>query len=218
MRPAEEDAAGIDGPPAGVADAGCAEAHRGPGRPRSPEVDHAIRRAAIDLLAEESFDALTIEGVAARAGCGKATIYRRWPSKSALVVDAIARCRDAGYQPPDTGSAREDLLLYVQGFMHHLRTSDAGRVMPALVAELARNAELAAAFRDGFIVPRRARVHDAVRRGIERGELRPDLDAELVADSVVAILQHRFLITGMEIDEDLPRRLVDMLWNGIARA
>lgn len=193
------------------------EAHRGPGRPRSAAVDQAIRRATIDLLADESFDALTIEGVAARAGCGKATIYRRWPSKSALVVDAVASCRDDGSRPPDTGSAREDLLVYVRGFMAHLRTSDAGRVMPALVAELARNAELATAFRQGFVVPRRAQVHEAVRRGVERGELRPDVDAELVADGVVAILQHRFLITGMEIDEGLPRRLVDMLWNGIAR-
>ena len=198
------------------AEADISEAHRGPGRPRSPEVDHAIRRATLDLLAEESFDALTIEGVAARAGCGKATIYRRWPSKSALVVDAVASCRDAGSQSPDTGSAHEDLLAYVRGFMQHLRTSDAGRVMPAVVAELARNTELAAAFRKGFILPRRARVHETVRRGIDRGELRADVDAELVADGVVAILQHRFLITGMEIDEDLPRRLVDMLWNGIA--
>ena len=194
-----------------------AEGHRGTGRPRSAEVDHAIRRATLDLLAEESFDALTIEGVAARAGCGKATIYRRWPSKSALVVDAVASCREAGDHPPDTGSAREDLLAYVRGFMQHLRTSDAGRVMPALVAELARNDDLATAFREGFILPRRARVHDTVRRGIERGELRPDVDPDLVADGVVALLQHRFLITGMEIDEDLPRRLVDMLWKGIAR-
>ncbi len=212
--------AGPDAVPS-VADDGQAlvvasEAHRGPGRPRSPEVDHAIRRAAIDLLAEESFDALTIEGVAARAGCGKATIYRRWPSKSALVVDAVAACRDAGYSPPDTGSAREDLLAYVRGFMHHLRTSDAGRVMPGLVAELSRNPDLATAFREGFVQPRRARVVDAVRRGVERGEVRPDVDPELVADSVVAILQHRLLVTGMDIDEDLPRRLVDMLWRGIA--
>ena len=193
------------------------DVHRGPGRPRSPELDHTICRAAIDLLAEESYDALSIEAVAARAGCGKATIYRRWGSKSALVVDAVAACRDAGLAPPDTGSVRDDLLAFVRGFMHHLRTSDAGRVMPALVAEMARNADLATAFRAGFIQPRRARVLEAVRRGVERGELRLDVDADLVADGVVAVLQYRFLITGMEIDEDLPGRLVDMLWRGIAR-
>ena len=208
--------AGDVAPDEGAGAVAC-EAHRGPGRPRSPDVDHAIRRAAIDLLAEESFDALTIEGVAARAGCGKATIYRRWPSKSALVVDAVAACRDAGYPPPETGSAREDLLGYVRGFMHHLRTSDAARVMPALVAELSRNPDLATAFREGFVQPRRARVVDAVRRGVQRGQVRPDVDPELVADAVVAILQHRFLVTGMDIDDDLPGRVVDMLWKGIAQ-
>ncbi len=192
------------------------EVHRPPGRPRSPEADRAILRAAVDLLADEGYGGVTMEGVASRAGVGKATVYRRWPCKSALVVDAVTACRESGSQPPDTGSTRDDLLVFVRGFMHHLRTSDAGRVMPGLVAELSRNPDLATAFREGFVQPRRARVVDAVRRGVERGEVRPDVDPELVADSVVAILQHRLLVTGMDIDEDLPRRLVDMLWRGIA--
>ncbi len=192
------------------------EAHRPPGRPRSAEADRAILRAAVDLLADEGYGGVTMEGVAARAGVGKATVYRRWPTKSALVVDAVTACRESGSQPPDTGSTRDDLLVFVRGFMHHLRTSDAGRVMPALVAELSRNPELAAEFREGFVQPRRARVLEAVRRGVERGEVRPDVDAELIADGVVALLMHRFLVTGMEIDDDLPARVVDVLWRGIA--
>ncbi len=191
------------------------DAHRPPGRPRSAEAHRAILRATVDLLADEGFGGVTMEGVAARAGVGKATVYRRWPTKSALVVDAISACRESGWQPPDTGSAREDLLAFVRGFMQHLRTSDAGRVMPALVTELARNPELAAAFREGFVQPRRARVLEAVRRGIERGEVRSDVDPELVADAVVALLMHRFLITGMEIDDGLPERVLDMLWRGV---
>ena len=200
-----------------MTDAAALDVHRPLGRPRSPEADRAILRAAVDLLADEGYGGVTMEGVAARAGVGKATVYRRWASKSALVVDAVTACRESGSQPPDTGSAREDLLYFVRGFMHHLRTSDAARVMPALLAELARNAELATAFQDGFVHPRRARVLDAVRRGVERGEVRPDVDAELVADAVVALLQHRFLVTGMEIDDELPERLLEMLWRGIAR-
>ena len=192
------------------------EAHRPLGRPRSPEADRAILRAAVDLLADAGYGGVTMEGVAARAGVGKATVYRRWPSKPALVLDAVGACREIGSPPPDTGSARQDLLAFVRAFMHHLRTSDAGRVMPALVAELARNADLAAAFREGFVQPRRARVLDAVGRGVGRGEIRPDVDPELVADAVVALLQHRFLVTGMEIDDDLPERVIDMLWRGIA--
>jgi len=193
-----------------------ADAHRSPGRPRSPEADRAILRAAVDLLADEGYGGVTMEGVASRAGVGKATLYRRWPCKSALMVDAVTACRDSGSQPPETGSTRGDLLVFVGGFMHHLRTSDAGRVMPALVAELSRNPELAAEFREGFVQPRRAKVLDAVRRGVERGEVRAGVDGELVADGVVAILMHRFLVTGMEIDDDLPERVVDMLWSGIA--
>jgi AcrR family transcriptional regulator len=192
------------------------EAHRPPGRPRSPEADRAILRAAVDLLADEGYGGVTMEGVAARAGVGKATVYRRWPCKSALVVDAVTACREGGIPPPDTGSTREDLLVFVQGFMHHLRTSDLGRVMPALLAELSRNAELATEFREGFVLPRRAKVLEAVRRGVERGEVRAGVDAELVADGVVALLLHRFLVTGMEIDDDLPERVVDVLWRGIS--
>jgi AcrR family transcriptional regulator len=190
--------------------------HRAPGRPRSADADRAILKATVDLLAEEGYGGVTMEGVACRAGVGKATVYRRWPSKSALVVDAVTTCRESGCPPPDTGSARDDLLRFVRAFSDHLRTSDAGRVMPALVAELAHNPELAATFRDGFVQPRRARVLEAVRRGVERGEIRPDVDGELIADGVVALLQHRFLITGMEIDDDLPERVIDTLWRGIA--
>ncbi|MDQ2826029.1 MAG: TetR/AcrR family transcriptional regulator, partial [Actinomycetota bacterium] len=163
------------------------EAHRGPGRPRSAQLDRAICRAAIDLLAEESYDALSIEAVAARAGCGKAAIYRRWPSKSALVVDAIATCKEQTFQLPDTGSARDDLLVYVRSMVRYLRTSDVGRVMPALVAELARNPELAACFREEFVKPRRAMIHETLTRGIARGELRADIDLDLVADAMVAV-------------------------------
>ena len=192
------------------------EVQRPPGRPRSVEDDRAILRATVDLLADEGYGGVTMEGVAALAGVGKATVYRRWASKSDLVVDAISACRESRQQRPDTGSARDDLLLFVQGFMHHIRTSDAGRVMPALVTELARNPELATAFRDGFVQPRRARVLETVRRGVDRGEVRAGVDPEVVADAVVALLMHRFLITGMEIDDGLPERVLDILWRGIA--
>jgi AcrR family transcriptional regulator len=192
------------------------DVHRPPGRPRSAEADRAILRAAVDLLADEGYGGVTMEGVAARAGVGKATVYRRWPCKSALVVDAVTTCREHGVHPPDTGSARQDLLVFVRSFLNHLRTSDAGRVMPALVAELSRSPELAQAFREGFVQPRRAKVLEAVGRGVQRGEVRPDVDPELVADGVVALLLHRFLVTGMELDDDLPERVVDTLWRGIS--
>jgi AcrR family transcriptional regulator len=192
------------------------EAARPPGRPRSPEADRAILTATIDLLADEGFGGVTMEGVAGRAGVGKATVYRRWASKSALVVDAMSACRELSTTPPpDTGSLRADLLAFVQAFRDHIRTSDAGRVMPAIVAELARNPELAVVFREEFVAPRRARVIEAVRRGAARGEVRADIDPDVVADGVVSLLMYRFLISGMDIDEGLPERVVDLLWRGI---
>jgi len=192
------------------------ELHRSPGRPRNPEVDLAIRRAALDLLAEESYDGLSIEAVAARAGYGKAAIYRRWPSKSALVVDAVAACKDEGMQLPDTGSTREDLLVYVRNMVRYLRTSDPGRIMPAMLAELARNPEFAASFRQGLVQPRRALVLEMLRRGVARGDLRPDVDLDIVADAMASVFHYRMFFTGQEIDDDMPARVVDMLWRGIA--
>lgn len=192
------------------------EVPRGPGRPRNPEVDRAILRAALDLLAEESYDALSMEAVAARAGCGKAAIYRRWPSKSALVVDAVAACKEKAIQLPDTGSTREDLRLHVQNMVRHLRTSDTGRIMPALLAELARNPEFAASFRQGLVQPRRALVLEMLRRGVARGELRPDVDLDIVADAMAAVFHYRMFFTGQEIDDDMPERVVDLLWRGVA--
>lgn len=201
---------------AATAVASDAELHRTPGRPRSAEVDRAIRRAVIDLLAEESYDALSMEAVSARAGCGKATIYRRWPSKSALVVDAVAMCKEDGFQVPDTGSTRNDLLVYVQSMVRYLRTSDVGRLMPTLVAELARNGDLAESFRTAFLQPRRAMVRQTLERGVARGEVRGDVDLDAVADAMVAVVHHRLLITGQEIDDGLPARIVDLLWRGMA--
>lgn len=192
------------------------EAARPPGRPRSAEADRAILRAAVDSLVDEGYGGVTMEGVAARAGVGKATVYRRWPTKSALIVDAVTACQEQRCELPDTGSVRDDLRAFMGGLMDHLRTSDAARVMPALVAELSRSPELADALREGFLQPRRAKVLEAVWRGVERGEVRAGVDPELVADGVVALLLHRFLVTGMALDDGLPGRVVDLLWQGIA--
>jgi AcrR family transcriptional regulator len=190
--------------------------HRAPGRPRNPEVDRAIRRAALDLLAEESYDGLSIEAVAARAGCGKAAIYRRWPSKAALVVDAVGACKDQGFQLPDTGSTREDLLRYVENMVRFLRTSDVGRIMPAMLAELARNPEFAASYRQELVQPRRALVRVMLQRGVDRGELRPDVDLDIVADAMASVFHYRLFFNGQEIDEGMPERVVDLLWRGVA--
>jgi len=191
---------------------------RAPGRPRSVEADRAILAATVELLACEGYAGLSMEGVAARAGVGKATVYRRWPSKTDLVVHAL-RCVTAKREMvPDTGTVRGDLVAYLTHMLHKVRGSEAGRIMPGLLAELSRNPELAAAFRQGFVEPRRAEVAGALRRGIERGELRPDFDVDLVVDLGSAVFHHRMMLTGMPIDDGLPERLADLLLRGIAAA
>ena len=171
-----------------------AEARR-PGRPRSAEADEAILEAAVELFAEVGLEGLTIEGVAARAGVGKATIYRRYPCKVDLVV-AAARCFTQGpVLPPDTGSTRGDLRELVDGLIEILTTTPLGRVLPILVAARTRVAELDRAYAD-IVAEKRARSMIVVRRAIERGDLRADVDPELVIDSYVSPIFYRFLITN----------------------
>src|SRR4051795_12989209 len=127
---------------------------RGPGRPRSAEADEAILTATMALLAEGGYDALTMEKVAARAGVGKATVYRRWGSKVQLAVDAL-RTSIADVEVHSTGSLRDDLIGYVSGMVTWLQEST-GRVMAGMSAEIQHNPELADALRTNLVAPRRA--------------------------------------------------------------
>ncbi|MFN2606274.1 MAG: TetR/AcrR family transcriptional regulator [Acidimicrobiales bacterium] len=204
------------GTPAGASQADpCAGGEHRPGRPRSAEADRAILSAAIEILADEGYAGLSMEGVASRAGVGKATVYRRWPCKSDLVVHALHRLHTDPEAVPDTGTVRGDLVAFMRQVVDKLRRSQGGRVMPGLLAEFSRNPDLARAFRQEFVEPRRALVVDSLRRGIERGEVRPDVDLDLVVDVTVAVFQHRLLVTGRAIDDDLPERVADLLLEGI---
>src|SRR5439155_3363439 len=110
------------------------EVPRPPGRPRSAEADEAILEAAVELFAEVGLEGLTVEGVAARAGVGKATIYRRYPGKADLVVAAARRFTEGPIDPPDTGSTRGNFRALVDGVIRLLTTTPLGRVLPILVA------------------------------------------------------------------------------------
>ncbi len=117
---------------------GTAAATRRPGRPRSTAADDAILEAAMDLFAEVGLERLTVEGVAARAGVGKTTIYRRYPGKVDLVVAAVRCFTEPREGPPDTGTTRGDLVALVDGLVTTLTTTPLGRALPILVAARAR--------------------------------------------------------------------------------
>jgi AcrR family transcriptional regulator len=189
---------------------------RTPGRPRSARVDEAIIEAVLDLLAEEqSVEALSIEAVAARAGVGKATIYRRWAGKEALLVDAVRTLK--GPLPTLAGESVRDDLVTLLGWTGKKRLDERfARIMSCLSPEVHRSQEQYRIWQ-GLIEPRRELAREVLRRGIRTGELRADLDIE-VAVTVLAspVLAQRMLRWHPDLDLDtLPERVVDMVLAGL---
>jgi AcrR family transcriptional regulator len=185
-----------------------AEARR-PGRPRSAEADEAILEAAVDLFAEGGFDGLTVEGVAARANVGKATIYRRYPRKVDLVIAASRSfALDGDDLPPDTGNTRADLHALVEWLIGMLTTTPIGRALPMMVADRTRVPELAEGHRV-LVEEKRARHREVLCRGVERGDLRRDADLEAVIDAYVGPIFYRFLISDAPLDDAFADTLVD---------
>jgi AcrR family transcriptional regulator len=189
---------------------------KGPGRPRSARVDEAILDAVLELLSEgTTAEALSIEAVAARAGVGKATIYRRWPNKDALLLDAVAALKGPPPEIPG-GSVREDLIALLRPVGRNAPPR-AATVLPCLISELKRSPLLHQAYQK-IIEPRRERMREVMRRGIANGELRADLDLEVVAAMLVGpMLAQNILNWNPALDRDsLPERLVEAIWPAIA--
>jgi AcrR family transcriptional regulator len=171
-----------------------------PGRPRSQHARHAILRSTLKLLQHTGFPELTIEAIAADAGVGKATVYRWWPNKGSLVVDAFASSSEHELHFPDTGSVYRDMSLQMDQFLGILRTRR-GRIVAALLGAGQSDPELLEAFRKRFLRPRRQEAYKTLRRGIERGELSRNLDLDLVLDVLYGAIYMRFLIRHDELSE-----------------
>lgn len=192
-----------------------ADEPRGKGRPRSGEAHLAILSATLDLLVAAGYDGMSIEAVAARAGVGKATVYRRWESKAALVIETLETIA-AATPPPDTGDTRTDLEQYVHNLVVGIGHTDYGAILSGLAHELARNDQVARIFRENFLRPRRLAIYEILERGIARGEVRADLDLELVVDLLAGPVYYRRVISGGRIDADVGRALVATVYRGIA--
>jgi AcrR family transcriptional regulator len=205
----------VSGSAARPASRAIAVGERRPGRPRSAAAHRAILDAVLALLAEEGFGRLSIEGVAARAGVGKATVYRRWSSKVPLVIEALDTRASEQLSVPDTGTVRGDLTEFLTQVVRAM-TGPEGRAVAPLLEGISRSPELAEAFRRDLISPRKEIANEIVRRGIARGELRPDLHFDVALDAPVGIIFHRLLITGEPLDEALVGRVVDQVLDGIA--
>ena len=185
------------------------------GRPRDERADRAILTAALALMGEHGVGALRMDDVAARAGVGKATIYRRYRSKDELVTSAVAAFVSE-IAVPDTGSTRADLIGLMRSAVDAYSGTPEAGAMPSLIDAISRDPELAAAFRDGFLARRRAALRAVLERGVERGDLRPDLDFELALDVLGGPLFYRLLVTGGPIDEQLAAGVVELIMRGFA--
>jgi AcrR family transcriptional regulator len=183
-------------------------AARAPGRPRSEVADRAILDAAMEVFAEAGLDGVTVEGVATRAGVGKATIYRRYPCKVDLVIAAAGALCEAEAPKPDSGSVDGDLRVVARNLVRLLTQTIAGQAMPQMVADSARHDEMREAQRR-FVASRHAVTAVAIARGIERGELRADTDIDLVVDLIGGPIFYRHLVSGGRLDSTFADRLVD---------
>ncbi|HEX2204400.1 MAG TPA: TetR/AcrR family transcriptional regulator [Longimicrobium sp.] len=188
---------------------------RPPGRPRSAAAHGAILDAAIALIREAGYDALTMEAIAARAGVGKATVYRRWPGKETLVAEAIGRIVRA-VPTPDTGSAAEDLRTLMRATLRMYQDPATAPLLSGLVAAMARSAPIAAAVRAEFVGPRREGMRAVLARGAARGELRADTDLELALDLLSGAPFYRYLVHGGAVDEALVEGAVDAVLRAFA--
>lgn len=178
--------------------------------------DAEIRAAALELLAERGYDRLTVEAIAERARAGKATIYRRWPSKAALVVDALNQLRPPPEEPPDTGSLAGDVGALVEASLP--LGPPPFQVVCGMAPALHQDPELAAAFRDAFVEPRRALLRQVLERAVTRGEVPPRRDLDLVTSVLPAMMLHRVVFAGEAPDQKYARAVVDRVLLPLATA
>jgi len=186
---------------------------RPPGRPRSEQARLAILRSTLKILARNGFSDFSIEDVADRAAVGKATVYRWWPNKGALIADAFASSTTRNLRFPDTGSVYHDMSRQMRQLIKVFR-SPRGRIVSAILAAGQSDKDLIAAFRDRFLWPRRREAYETLRRAIARGELHKNTDLNLLLDSLYGPIYMRFLIRHDELTPDFVDRLCAMVLAG----
>ena len=184
------------------------------GRPRDTDVDRRILAATFRQLVDVGYGALSIEAVAAEAGVAKTTIYRRHPTKAELVVAALNV--EVPFNPPSADlGAREALDRFVHVAIAILIDSGAIRSLGSLLVEEAREPGLLDAFRARLIGPRRQLVEGMLKRGIERGEIRPDIDPLIVTEMIAGAIFGHHAILGLVGTDDWIDSLVDHVWAAI---
>ena len=174
---------------------------RAPGRPRSVEADEAILRATLDLLTDGGYAALTMERVRERSGVGKATLYRRYGSKEALVSAAIKHLNVDFPEPPDSGSLLSDFAATAQMVLTGAERTGFAPTVARLLSEVANDPEMHKLFTENLVEPRRRVVATLIERAKARGEIRDDIDTSLAVDLIVGPAIYRLLLSGGDLSE-----------------
>lgn len=186
-----------------------------PGRPRSEQSKTAVVRAASELMHEVGLRAMTTEQIASRSGASKATIYKWWPNKYAVAIEAFLSEMFAESADPDTGSASADFRIVLRGVMHFY-TSPSGRVFAQLVGEAQFDPLVQAELRDHLVQSRRQLGRTIWDRGVARGELRSDVDPEIAIDLVFGPAIYRLVARHAPLDDAAADAIVDAALSGLA--
>ncbi len=189
------------------------------GRPRSEKAHKAILAAAAELLLARGLAAVSMDAVAERAGVSKATIYRWWPTKETLALDALyTEWANIQPDPRDTGSLRGDLLALLRPWARLVRSRPYARVIAALLTEVHTDPEFAAEYHRRLVEPRRDQTRAVFRRAIERGEIPASTNIEVAVDLVYGPLWHRLLHGHAPLTDRFTQDVVEMALNGIQQA
>ena len=189
------------------------------GRPRSESSRQAILAAAGELLLERGPNSISMDEVAERAGASKATIYRWWPSKELLALDALYnQSEPSQHEPPDTGSFAKDLLALIRPWARQLSTASYARLVAAFISRAQNDPEFGEEYRAHFVKPRREQARVVFERAIERGEISSDTDVEAALDLLYAPFYHRVLHGHAKLTDDFIQTIVGYVVRALAPA
>src|SRR5579859_5392210 len=190
------------------------ETYRRPGRPRSEQAEQAIIEATLDLFAEQGFEGVCVEAVAARAGVGKATIYRRWANKEELLLAALGSMKSP-FPEPGGASVRDDLVAMLTVMCEDRADPRKARRYALLLGEGGKYPRLMARYKETVVKPRREAMRAVIRRGIQTGELRPDTDVEIAILTLTGVIMAHEKSPDATLDDEFATRLVDGLLLGL---
>ena len=193
-----------------------AQGPRARGRPRSEEADRALLAAARELLQERRAGEVSMEAIAARAGVGKATLYRRWGSLEEVGLAVLEEVAAESAPVEDLGDTRAELVAVVRRVIERLADTMMGRIIQSLMSTWITDPVLHARFTERVIDVRREEVRLVLRRGIARGDLRADVDVELGTDVLAGPVYYRLVLSGERLDASLAERIVDVTLDGWA--